>query len=332
MRLPIGHREIPLCATTAVLLGVYLFGALTYPNFASWGVARNLFVDNAFLGVAAVGATFVILSGGIDLSVGSVMAFTSVLIAALIELHGLHPLAAIGIALLVGTAFGAFQGFLIRAFRLPSFLVTLAGLFFARGAAFAVHPQSIGIRHPFVAETLNETLSLTLPLGPRGVVIPCTVFVLIATFAGAWFILRQTRFGRAVYAIGDEEAAATLMGLPVGRTTVLVYALAGLLSALAGVVFTLYQQSGDPAACKGLELDAIAAVVIGGTLLQGGVGSVIGTLLGVLILGLIQTLITFQGDLSSWWTRIVVGGLVLIFLVIHRVIESLAIRAMRGHG
>src|SRR5690606_76522 len=112
------------------------------------------------------------------------------------------------------------------------------------------------------------------------------------TFGAAWFMLRHTRFGRRVYAIGDEEAAAGLMGIPVGRTTIQIYAFAGLLSALAGVVFTLYQQSGDPAACKGLELDAIAAVVIGGTLLQGGVGSVLGTLLGVLILGIIQTLIT----------------------------------------
>ncbi|MDY7110167.1 MAG: galactofuranose ABC transporter, permease protein YjfF [Planctomycetota bacterium] len=329
MRLPLGSRDIPLCATAIVLLGIYLFGAVAYPNFASWAVLRNLLVDNAFLGVAAIGATLVILSGGIDLSVGSVMAFTSILIAALIEEHGVHPIPAMLIALTAGLLFGTAQGWLIRAFRLPPFLITLAGLFFARGAAFIVHPQSIGISHPFVSETLNETLSLHIPLGPRGIVIPLTVFILIASFAAAWFVLRQMRFGRAIYAIGDDEQAAMLMGLPVGRTTVLVYSAAGLLSALAGVVFTLYQQSGDPAACKGLELDAIAAVIIGGTLLQGGVGSIIGTFLGVLILGLIQTLITFQGDLSSWWTRIAVGGLVLAFLILHRVIESIAGGSLR---
>lgn len=329
MRVPIGSRDIPLCATATVLAAVYIFGAIAYPHFASWAVVRNLLVDNAFLGVAAIGATFVILSGGIDLSVGSVMAFSATLIAALIERRGVHPVPAILIALLVGLAFGTGQGYLIRAFRLPSFLVTLAGLFFARGAAFVIYPQSIGISHPFVAKTLNETLSIHLPLGPRGIVIPCTVFILIASFAAALFVLRQMRFGRAVYALGGDEQAAMLMGLPVGRTTVQVYALAGFLSALAGVVFTLYQQSGDPAACKGLELDAIAAVIIGGTLLQGGVGSVIGTFLGVLILGLIQTIITFQGDLSSWWTRIVVGELVLAFLILHRLIESIAGGSLR---
>lgn len=328
MRLRVDRRDIPICATTAVLLAVYLFGAVTYPHFASWAVARNLMVDNAFLAVAAIGATFVILSGGIDLSVGSVMAFSATLIATLIERHGVHPLVAMLAALLCGGAFGAGQGYLIRAFQLPPFLVTLAGLFLARGAAFVVHEQSVGITHPFVSSFLNDTLSLRLPLGPRGLVIPVIVFVMLAAYAWAWHVLRRTRFGRSVYAIGDDENAAALMGLRVGRSIVLVYLVAGVMSALGGVVFTLYQQSGDPAALKGLELDAIAAVVIGGTLLQGGVGSVVGTFFGVMILGLIQTLITFQGDLNSWWTRIVVGGFLLVFLVLHRTVESVAGRAV----
>ncbi|RMH13303.1 MAG: sugar ABC transporter permease YjfF [Planctomycetota bacterium] len=323
-----GRRDIPLIATAIVLAGVYLFGVLTYEHFASWAVVRNLLVDNAFLGIAAVGATFVIISGGIDLSVGSVMAFAGILIAKLVEHAGVHPLAAILIALMAGVLFGTTQGLLIWVFRLPPFLVTLAGLFFMRGAAFVVHSQSIGVRHEFVATTLNETLSLRLPLGSRGIVLPVTVFILLATFAIAWFVLRHVRFGRTVYALGDDAQASALMGLPVGRATVQVYAVSGFLSALAGVVFMLYQQSGDPASCKGLELDAIAAVVIGGTLLTGGIGSVIGTLLGVLILGLIQTLITFQGDLSSWWTRIVAGVLVLLFLVLQRALDALAVSAL----
>jgi simple sugar transport system permease protein len=225
--------------------------------------------------------------------------------------------------------FGAGQGWLIRAFRLPAFLVTLAGLFLARGLSFAVHEQSIGISHAFVAQTLNDDLSLRLPLGERGVILPVTVLILLGAYAWAWYVLRHTRFGRSVYAIGDDEHAAGLMGLPIGRRTVQIYAVGGFMSALAGVVFTLYQQSGDPASLKGLELDAIAAVVIGGTLLTGGVGSIVGTFLGVLILGLIQTIITFQGDLNSWWTRIVVGGFVLGFLVLHRAVESTAGRALR---
>lgn len=330
MRLPVKPRDLPLLATIAVLVTVYGFGAVTYPNFASWAVARNLLVDNAFLGVAAIGATFVILSGGIDLSVGSVMAFTSVLVASLIEHAGLHPLAAIAVGLAAGAGFGTLQGWLVEYFELPPFLVTLAGMFFARGAAFAVHPQSLGIDAPFVATTLNETLTLHLPLGPRGTSLPLVVFVFLGTLVFAWVVLRHTRFGRAVHAVGDDAHAAALMGLPVGRTRVLVYTVAGLCSALAGVVFVLYQQSGDPAACKGLELDAIAAVVIGGTLLTGGVGTVLGTAVGVMILGLIQTIITFQGDLSSWWTRIVVGALVLGFVAAQRGLGSLGGRLSRA--
>jgi simple sugar transport system permease protein len=319
--------SIPLVATALVLIVAFAAGALRYDHFASWMVLRNLLVDNAFLLIAATGATFVILSGGIDLSVGAVMACTSVLVAALVEHAGMHPLAAIGIAIVAGTLFGAGQGALIRCFALPAFLVTLAGMFLARGLAFAIHPQSIGIRHPFVAETLNDTLSFRLPLGPRGVLIPCTAVAAVLVVGAAWWILRHRPFGRAVYAIGDDERAATLMGLPVGATRIATYAVAGGLAALAGVAFTLYQQAGDPTACKGLELDAIAAVVIGGTLLRGGVGSVIGTAMGVMILGLIQTIITFEGTLSSWWTKIVIGVLVLAFVALQRCVDGMARRA-----
>ncbi|HLO42087.1 MAG TPA: hypothetical protein VK176_13760 [Phycisphaerales bacterium] len=327
-----GLGSIPIIATAAVLLSAMLYGAAAYPNFASFGVARNLLVDNAVLGVAAVGATFVILAGGIDLSIGSVMAFTSILIARLIEKSGVHPLAAFSIALAAGTLFGFAQGSLIRIFRLPAFLVTLAGMFLARGAAFWVHPESLGIVHEFVAGTLNTQLTFRLPLGPRGVSIPLTVDIFIMSVLGAGYILRCTRAGRAVYAIGDDEHAAQLMGIAVGKVRAGVYAVSGFFSALAGVVLVLYQQSGNPASCTGYELDAIAAVVIGGTLLRGGVGSIYGTVMGVLILGLIQTLLSFHaqthaatgGGLSSWWTRIAIGGLMLLFVVIQRLVERLA--------
>lgn len=325
-------RHVPLAATALVLVGAFAFGALSYRNFASWGVARNLLVDNAFLGVAAVGATFVILAGGIDLSIGSVMALTSILVASLVEHHQVHPLAAITLALGIGTLFGLAQGAIIRLFRLPAFLVTLAGMFLARGAAFWVEPQSVGIQHPFIAETINSSLSFHLPLGPRGITIPLIVDVFVVTVLLSGFVLRSTRPGRAVYAIGDDEHAAELMGVNVTRARIGVYGISGLLSALAGVVFTLYQQSGDPASCKGLELDAIAAVVIGGTLLRGGVGSVLGTVLGVMILGIIQTLLAFQGDLSSWWTRIAVGGLMLTFVGVQRGVEWFASRRAGGHA
>ncbi len=311
-------REHPVVASALVLLLTFAIGSILYPNFASVGVTRNLVVDNSYLLVTAIGMTFVILGGGIDLSVGSLVAFTSILMARLVEIHGLHPIAAMGVALAAGAIFGLAQGIVIHAFRLPGFLVTLAGMFAARGLAFVVYPQSLGVRHPFIATTLNETASLSVPLGPHGTTIPIIADVAVAALALAAFVLGHLRFGRAVRAVGSDEAAARLLGVDVGRARVGTYVVSGACASLAGILFLLYQESGDPAACKGFELDAIAAVVIGGTLLRGGVGSVVGTAIGVLILGLVQTLITFQGNLSSWWTRIVAGALVLAFVVLHR--------------
>ncbi|MCG3124126.1 MAG: Inner membrane ABC transporter permease protein YjfF [Phycisphaerales bacterium] len=321
----VSARVIPLLATLAVLVGAFAAGALLFDNFASWAVVRNLFIDNAALGVAAIGASLVILSGGIDLSIGSVMAFTGIFVAWLIEKQGVHPLAAMAMATTVGLAFGIGQGVIIQRFAIPAFLVTLAGMFLARGAAFWIYPQSLGIRHEFVASTMNDAMTFRLPVGPRGVAIPLTVDIFLVVAAAAVYFLRCTRAGRCVYAIGDDAEAARLMGIPVARTRIMTYGLCGMCSALAGIVFALYQQSGNPASCTGWELDAIAAVVIGGTRLRGGVGSVQGTVLGVLILGLIQTLITF-GDVNSWLTRIAVGGLMLGFVALQRLIESIADR------
>lgn len=317
-RVPIGPRDLPILATAVVLVATFAVGAARHERFASWTLVRNLLVDNAFVGIAAVGATFVILAGGIDLSVGALMALTSVAVATMVEHGHVHPLAAIAVALAGGLAFGLLQGALIRAFALPAFLVTLAGMFLARGLAFAISSQSLGITHGFVTDVIGRSLSFRVRLGSAELTVPATVTCASLTFAIAWWTLRYTAFGRATYAIGDDERSATLMGLPVARTRVLVYGVAGFLSALAGVAYTLYVRAGDPAACRGFELDVIAAVVIGGTLLRGGVGSVVGTLMGVLIFGLIQTIIAFEGTLSSWWTRITVGALVLAFVAAQR--------------
>jgi simple sugar transport system permease protein len=319
MRPRLAAKYIPLVATGAVLAILYAAGCAAYPHFASLRVAVNLLGDNAFLGVAAVGATFVILSGGIDLSVGAVVAMTSILVAKLVGPWGVHPLAAMLAALAVGAALGGGMGCLVHFFRLPPFLVTLGGMFFARGMGFVIHPQSLGIKHQMYVQTIVQDLAL--PLSDR-VNLPFTAVCFAAVLAAAVLAAHWTRFGRNVYAIGGDETSAALMGLPVGRTKVAVYAVAGFCSALAGVVGTFYTQSGNPASFVGLELDAIASVVIGGTLLSGGVGFVAGTAMGVLILGLIQTLITFQGNLNTWWTKIAVGLLVLVFILLQNVVSA----------
>jgi len=312
-------KYIPLLATAAVLILVFGTGSLLYPNFGTPRVIVNLLGDQAFVGVAAVGESFVILSGGIDLSVGSMVAFVGILIARLLQ-SGCDPFLSMAIALSFGTAAGAVMGSLIYYFEMPPFLVTLAGLFCLRGLAFVIHPESIGIDHPFYAETLPQ---LSILVAPKAV-LPFTAICFLDWVVVGTFVAGFTRFGRYVYAIGSSESSARLMGVPMGTTKIMTYALAGLFSAFGGVVSTFYMQSGNPASFVGLELDAIAGVVIGGTLLTGGVGFVPGTLMGMLILGLIQTIITFNGTLNSWWTKIVIGALLLIFIVLQKLISRRA--------
>ena len=241
---------------------------------------------------------------------------STVLLASLVQRHGWHPLAAIALVLAAGTAFGALMGTLIQRYRLQPFVVTLAGMFLARGAAMLVSVESIGIDHAFHV----AVASLRIPVG-GGASLSVGALIAALAVAGGALLAGMTRFGRTVYAIGGNEQSARLMGLPVDATLVRVYALSGFCSALAGVVYTFYMLSGYGLHATGLELDAIAAVVIGGTLLAGGSGYVLGTLFGVLVLGLIQTLIVFDGTLSSWWTKIAIGALLLAFCLLQRLLS-----------
>ena len=309
-------KLLPLAVTIGLFAAMLAYGAVAYTGFLSAQVLLNLLIDNAFLLIVAVGMTFVILAGGIDLSVGSVIALTTMVSAALVEHHHWSPWATIALVLAMGAAFGALQGLLIQRFRLQPFIVTLAGMFLARGLCYLISIDSINIAD----ETYTAIAQLRLPLA-EDASISVGALLSLAVLAVGLYLAHATSFGRTVYAIGGQEQSALLMGLPVARTTVLVYALSGFCSALAGVVFTFYMLSGYGLHAMGLELDAIAAVVIGGTLLSGGVGYVAGTLFGVLILGVIQTLISFDGSLSSWWTRIVIGALLLVFCVLQRVFE-----------
>jgi simple sugar transport system permease protein len=247
-----------------------------------------------------------------------VIALTTMVSAALVEHRHWSAAAAITVVLVMGTAFGALMGWLIERFRLQPFIVTLAGMFLARGLCYLISIDSISITDP----TYTAISQARLPLWSGDASITVGAVVALAVVAAGIYLAHCTPFGRTVYAIGGSESSALLMGLPVARCTVLVYTLSGFCSALAGVVFTFYTLSGYGLHAVGLELDAIAAVVIGGTLLSGGVGYVAGTLFGVLILGIIQTLISFDGSLSSWWTRIVIGALLFVFCLLQRLFES----------
>jgi len=289
MRLPFSQKHIPVLSTVAVFALLYGIAAVRYESegFFSLQVFVNFFGDNSFLGIIAVGMTFVILSGGIDLSVGSMLALSSILMALLMEEAGVPPPVAMVLVLASGTTLG-----------------------------FAM-----GIQNGFYRA------ATTWGLAVAGARVPITALVFVGVVAAGVYLSTRTTFGRNVYAVGGGEEAALLMGVPVGRTKVLVYGLSGFCSALAGIVYTLYGSSGDPRAGIGMELDAIAAVVVGGTLLSGGVGYVVGTLVGVLIFGIIQTGITFEGTLSSWWTRVAIGALLLVFILLQKLFARPAERA-----
>lgn len=302
--------------TVVLLIAMLGAGGVAYRGFLSSQVVFNLLIDNAFLLVLAVGMGFVILSGGIDLSVGAVLALSTMLCAWLLQVAHWPAPAVIALVLLLGAAYGGAMGALIHYFRLQAFIVTLAGMFLARGLCYLISVESITIDNPlFVA------MSRTQLMLPGGFISPGALIALTVLAVAIW-LAQYTAFGRAVYAIGGNEQSALMMGLPVARTRVTVYALSGFCASLGGVLFAFYMLSGYGLHAQGAELDAIAAVVIGGTLLAGGYGYIAGALSGVLVLGAIQTLIAFDGTLSSWWTKIVIGALLFIFCVVQRLLGA----------
>lgn len=311
------RKYISIAVTFGLLAFMFAAGSFRYTGFFSLQVLFNLLIDNAFLIITAVGMTFVIVSGGIDLSVGSVIALTTMICASLVEQHGWPPGVVIPLVLIMGALFGTLMGAIIHYFKIQPFIVTLAGMFLARGLCYMISINTITITNPFFANVAQSKLTL-----PGGSFISINVIIALIVVITAIYIAHYTSTGRNVYAIGGSEQSALLMGLPVARTKIFVYAFSGFCSSLAGVVFTFYMLSGYGLHAMGLELDTIAAVVIGGTLLTGGVGYVFGTFIGVLIQGVIQTIISFEGTLSSWWTKIVIGLLLFIFILFQRLLSE----------
>ena len=310
-------RRASLMPTFAavIILAVLLIGAqIRYPRFLSPGNISALLLDNAYLVVLAVGLTFVILTGGIDLSVGSVMAFTGILGASMLA-QGVPAVIAMPIMLVAGALIGLLIGVLVHYFDVQPFIASLAGLFLARGLAFVVSLSSIRVEDPVVLWLQRTRFSVA------GWYITPTGIIALLAVGIAFYVLGWTRFGRTVYAIGGGEQSARLMGLNVARTKVAVYVISGVCGGLAGLLLTAYSGAGYPRNGIGTELDAIAAVVIGGTLLTGGTGYVLGSLIGVFVYGTIKKVISFMGAEQSW-TQIIIGALLLVFIVVQRVIVA----------
>lgn len=316
-----------LFITMILFAAMYLAGVIVYRdrNFGNMQVFLNLFISNAGLIVAAVGMTMVLITGGIDISVGSVVAMTCMMLAWMMEIKGIGAIPAIFIALGIGVVFGLIQGWLIAYLKIQPFIVTLAGMFFARGMTAVISTNMITIKNDVFLAMANARIYV--PFGgivnKRGVLIQPyiypSVIIGIVVLIAVFLMLRYTRFGRSVYAVGGNENSALLMGLNVKSTKLKVYVINGFLAALAGFVFCLNTCGGFVEQAKGFEMEAIASSVIGGTLLTGGVGNVVGSLFGVLIKGTIETFITFQGTLSSWWTKIVIAALLCFFIILQSI-------------
>ncbi|WP_166246290.1 galactofuranose ABC transporter, permease protein YjfF [Paenibacillus turpanensis] len=310
------RQYFPILVTVGLFALMFAAGSFRYTGFFSLQVLLNLMIDNSFLLIATVGMTFVILSGGIDLSVGSVIAMTTMISASLLQ-AGWSPAVVIPLVLAIGALFGWGMGAIIHYFKIQPFIVTLAGMFLARGLCYIISINTITIDNPFYTSVAQTKIML-----PGGNFISVSVIIALLVIAFGIYLAHYTRFGRNIYAVGGSEQSAVLMGLPIAMTKMSVYAFSGLCSALAGVVFTFYMLSGYGLHALGMELDAIAAVVIGGTLLTGGVGYIAGTFFGVMIQGVIQTIISFEGTLSSWWTKIVIGLLLFVFILLQRVLSE----------
>ncbi|HBX68585.1 MAG TPA: sugar ABC transporter permease YjfF [Chloroflexi bacterium] len=306
-------NNAPLLTTITIFVVAYFLAGRVYPAMQKPQVFFNLFINNGSLLIVSIGMTLVIITGGIDLSVGGVIALTSVASASLLQ-NGASPFVVMPLMLVMGIVFGLVLGLIIHFFKVQPFIVTLMGMYFARGLAYIISLSAIPIENS-VYKSLALT-PITIPIIPNA-------YVYIYAFVGPILLIAAiylsffTRFGRTIFAIGNNEQSARLMGLPAGRTKIAVYTFSGFCSALAGIVWSIALLSGYGQYAPTMELDAIAAVVIGGTMLTGGAGNVIGTAFGVLITGTIISILQFNGTLSSWWTRIVVGVLTLIFIGIQ---------------
>jgi simple sugar transport system permease protein len=304
-----------LSPLASLVLFIVLFVAvISRYEFASPAqVFLNLLVDNAYLIVLAVGMTFVILTGGIDLSVGAVVALSTVILATTLQAGWPMPLA-VAAVLVAGPTLGLLMGVIIEYFDVQPFIATLAGMFLARGLCYVLSVDSLPIRDPAL-----RTFGLNYVYLYDDKFIRWSVVVALAVVVVGAYVLHKTRFGRTVYAVGGNRQSAQLMGLDAARANISVYVISGLCAAVAGLLLAVQKLSGYSLNGIGLELDAIAAAVIGGVLLSGGVGFVLGSVVGVLVLGTIQIFVT-AANLDSYWTRIMTGALLLVFVLVQRLV------------
>ena len=318
------RRYMPVAGSILTLILMLVIGEMRYgggSGFLTPRLMSNLLVDNSYLLVLAIGMTFVIITGGIDLSVGAVVALTGLVIATLLPM-GLPLSLVLLIAILIGSTMGLIIGVMVQYFDIQPFIASLGVMFLARGLANVVSVNSLGITDEKFASLAAWNIAFGEKSGQFR--INAAIVIAFAILLIGFYILHYTRFGRTVYGVGvgDNGNAIDLMGLRGGRTKLWVYIISGTCAGIGGILFALYTKSGYNLTGIGMELDAIAAVVIGGTILTGGGGYVMGTAVGVMVYGLIQVLISREGLGEAWWTKIFIGAVLLAFVVLQRFLTA----------
>lgn len=319
-----------LLSITIVVFFVMYIGAVVIQG-GGWRNPQaffNILNANSGLIITSVGMSIVMITGGIDISVGGVVCLVSMCCAVYLDFGGGNIFVAILIALGVGLLFGLVQGFLVAYLDIQPFIVTLAGMFFARGMTTIVHTDPFNVENPALV-ALKDTRIIVPGLGTynrRGIYVDAYVEIgaVIALLVVILFfcLLRWTKLGRSFYAVGGNNQSALMLGINVKRTKFLSHLLCGLLAGVAGFAYFLHVGSGAPSHAAGMEMNAIASSIIGGTMLTGGVGNIIGTLFGVLSLSTIQDIVASAGLDEAWWTGITIAAMLCLFLVIQSVVMA----------
>ena len=323
----ISDTNLLMSITIVVFILMYVFAIFGLgQGFLKAQTFFNMLNANAALIILACGMTLVMITGGIDISLGGMAALVSMCSAVFLDMHSGSVFGAIMISLGIGLAFGLIQGFLVAYLDIQPFIVTLAGMFFARGMTTIVHTAPFNVENEaFVA--LKDTRVIVPGFGSINKLgkyvnayVEIGVIVAILVVIGFFIVLRWTKLGRSFYAVGGNSQSALMLGINVKRTRFLSHLICGILAGVAGFVYFMHVGSGSASHATGMEMNAIASSIIGGTMLTGGVGNIIGTLFGVLSLSTIQNIVSSAGLDQAWWTGITIAAMLCLFLIIQSVV------------
>ena len=326
-----------LTITVVVFFAMYI-GAILFQGkgFLKPQTFFNILNSNASLIILSCGMSIVMITGGIDISVGGVTALVSMCCAVYLDYHQGNVFVSMLIALAIGLAFGAVQGYLVAYLDIQPFIVTLAGMFFARGMTTIVNSAPFNVANEaFVA--LKETRVIVPGMGSVNklgkyvnayveIGVVAALIIVIVLFC----VLRWTKLGRSIYAVGGNRQSALMLGINVKRTRFLSHLICGLLAGIGGFVYFLHVGSGSASHASGMEMNAIASSIIGGTMLTGGVGNIIGTFFGVLSLSTIQNIVSSAGLDQAWWTGITIAAMLCLFLVVQSVVIAKKKKALKA--